>query len=36
MKLPVELTITTGGLFGGRLKAKADGLAGAACPIQLL
>jgi len=22
LKLPVELTITTGGLFGGRLKAK--------------
>ena len=36
LKLPVQLTITTGGLFGGRLKAKADGLDGAACPIQLL
>ncbi len=36
LKLPVELTITTGGLLGGRLKAKADGLNGAACPIQLL
>ncbi len=36
LKLPVELTITTGGLFGGKLKAAVDGLNGAACPIQML
>ena len=36
LKLPVELTITTGGLFGGKLKAAVDGLNGAACPIQLV
>ena len=36
LKLPVTLTITTGGLFGGKLKAAVDGLNGAACPIQLV
>ena len=36
LKLPIELTITTGGIFGRGLSATADGLDGAACPIQLL
>jgi len=36
LRLPIELTITTGGIFGRGLSATADGLNGAACPIQLL
>jgi len=36
LKLPVTLTIITGGVFGGKLKAAVDGLNGAACPIQLI
>jgi hypothetical protein len=36
LKLPVELTITRGGLFGRKLGAVVDGLNGAACPIQLV
>ena len=36
LKLPIELTITTGGLLGRGLSATVDGLNGAACPIQLL
>ena len=36
LKLPIELTITTGGLLGRGLSARADGLDGAACPIELL
>jgi hypothetical protein len=36
LKLPVKLTITTGGLFGRKLTAAVDGLDGAACPIQLI
>lgn len=36
LKLPIELTITTGGIFGRGLSATADGLDGAPCPIQLL
>ncbi|MEQ8840498.1 MAG: hypothetical protein RIB98_05925 [Acidimicrobiales bacterium] len=36
LKLPVELTITTGGIFGRGLSATVDGLNGAACPIELL
>jgi hypothetical protein len=36
LKLPVELTITTGGIFGRGLSATVDGLNGAACPIQLI
>ncbi len=36
LKLPVELTITTGGVFGRGLSATVDGLDGAACPIQLV
>ncbi len=36
LKLPVELTITTGGVFGRGLSATVDGLNGAACPIQLI
>ena len=36
LKLPVELTITTGGVFGRKLTAAVDGLDGAACPIQLI
>ncbi len=36
LKLPVDLTITTGGVFRGKLKAAVDGLNGAACPIQLI
>lgn len=36
LKLPIELTITTGGLFGRSLSATAGGLDGAACPIELL
>jgi hypothetical protein len=36
LKLQVELTITTGGLFGRGLSATVDGLDGAACPIELV
>ncbi len=36
LKLPIELTITTGGIFGHSLSATADGLDGNACPIELL
>jgi len=36
LKLPIELTITTGGLLGRGLSATADGLNGNACPIELL
>ena len=36
LKLPVTLTITTGGIFGRKLGAAVDGLSGAACPIQLI
>ena len=36
LKLPIELTITTGGVFGRGLSARAGGLDGAACPIELL
>ncbi len=36
LTLPVELTITSGGVFGRSLDAAVDGLDGAACPIQLL
>ncbi len=36
LKLPVELTITSGGIFGRGLSATADGLNGNACPIELL
>lgn len=36
LRLPIELTITTGGIFGRGLSATADGLDGAACPIELL
>ena len=36
LKLPIELTITTGGIFGRGLSATADGLDGAACPIELI
>ena len=36
LKLPIELTITTGGILGRGLSATADGLDGAACPIELL
>ncbi len=36
LKLPVELTITTGGIFGRGLSATVDGHNGAACPIELL
>lgn len=36
LRLPIELTITTGGIFGRSLSATADGLNGAACPIELL
>ena len=36
LRLPIELTITTGGIFGRGLSATADGLNGAACPIELL
>ncbi len=36
LRLPIELTITTGGLFRRGLSATADGLDGAAFPIQLL
>ena len=36
LKLPIELTITTGGILGRGLSATADGLNGAACPIELL
>ena len=36
LKLPVELTIVSGGVFGRSLGAAVDGLNGAACPIQLL
>ena len=36
LKLPVELTITTGGVFGRKLTAAVDGINGAACPIQLI
>ena len=36
LKLPIELTITSGGIFGRGLSATADGLNGAACPIELL
>ena len=35
-KLPVELTITTGGVFGRKLTAAVDGLDGAPCPIELI
>jgi hypothetical protein len=36
LKLPVELTITTGGVLGRKLTAAVDGLDGAPCPIQLI
>ena len=36
LKLPVELTIVSGGVFGRSLGAAVDGLNGAACPIQLI
>ena len=36
LKLPVELTIVSGGLLGRKLGAVVDGLNGAACPIQLV
>ncbi len=36
LKLPVELTITTGALLGRKLTAAVDGLHGAPCPIQLI
>lgn len=36
LKLPIELTITTGGIFGRGLSAIADSLDGVACPIELL
>ena len=36
LKLPVKLTITTGGLFARKLTAAVDGLDGAACPIQMI
>lgn len=36
LKLPIELTITTGGIFGRGLSATADGLDGAPCPIELI
>lgn len=36
LKLPIELTITAGGILGRGLSATADGLDGAACPIELL
>ncbi len=36
LKLPVELTIVSGGVFGRGLGAAVGGLNGAACPIQLL
>ncbi len=36
LKLPVELTITRGGVFGRKLGAAVDGLNGAACPIELI
>ena len=36
LRLPIELTITSGGIFGRGLSATADGLDGAACPIELL
>ncbi len=35
-KLPVEMTITTGGLLGRKLTVVVDGLDGAPCPIQLI
>ena len=35
-RLPVEMTITTGGVFGRKLAVTVDGLDGAPCPIQLL
>lgn len=36
LRLPVELTILTGGVFGRKLTAAVDGLDGAPCPIQLI
>ncbi|MEM7142056.1 MAG: hypothetical protein AAF548_13600 [Actinomycetota bacterium] len=36
LRLPIELTITSGGLLGRGLSAHADGIDGAACPIELL
>ena len=36
LRLPIALTITTGGLLGRGLSATADGLDGAPCPIQLI
>ena len=36
LTLPVELTITTGGIFGRSLSATVDGIDGAVCPIQLI
>ena len=34
--LPVEVTVTSGGLLGRSLGVEVDGLDGAACPIQLI
>ncbi len=36
LRLPIELTITSAGIFGRGLSATADGLNGNACPIELL
>ncbi len=35
-RLPVEVTVTTGGLLGRSLGIEVDGLDGAPCPIQLI
>jgi hypothetical protein len=36
LRLPVELTITTGELFGKKLTPAVDGVDGAARPIQAI
>ncbi len=35
-RLPVEVLVVAGGLFGRSLDAHIDGLDGAACPIEIL
>jgi len=35
-RLPVEVLLVAGGLFGRSLDARIDGIDGAACPIEIL
>ncbi len=35
-RLPVEVILVAGGLFGRSLDARIDGIDGAACPIEIL